>query len=179
MVGPGESGPGAICAGAIPCGPIRPYIGPLMGPLICANVWVGVRPTPSHATAMAQRQNRPNPHPDIPAFLGFNRGNFKPNHPLHTLRVPAKRCLWAFLREEHGDLQKPCRNKILKPVLTLICQAAFSQFRLSPSSCVWVVAVLHRTDHPWPAGEERGETEPHRVGYAVSTPKDRGSFDYG
>ena len=84
-VDPGEPGAGAVCAGAIPCGPKRPFI--------CAKECVGARPTPSHAAAMAQRQSLPSPHPAIPAFLGFNRGNFKPNHPLHEFHAARRMML--------------------------------------------------------------------------------------
>jgi hypothetical protein len=74
IVGPAEPGLGATGTGPKPCGPIIP--------VICANACVGAKPMLSDSAAMAQRQNLPKPHPAIPAFLGFNRGNFKPNRPL-------------------------------------------------------------------------------------------------
>jgi hypothetical protein len=50
---------------------------------------------------MMQRQNLPDPHPRIPAFLGFNRGNFKPNRLVYAWERQPPNDAPALLREQN------------------------------------------------------------------------------
>jgi hypothetical protein len=66
---------------------------------------VGAKPTASQAAAMAPRQKFPDPHPRILTFLGFNRGDFKPNRPLRALPSCASNGSCDQLRDQHRDLK--------------------------------------------------------------------------
>jgi hypothetical protein len=72
-----------------------------MRPFTCANISVGAKTAPIQAAAMAQRQKLPRPHPAIPAFFDINRGNFKPNRPLHTERRHQPNAASGLLPEQN------------------------------------------------------------------------------
>ncbi len=113
-------------------------------------------------------------------FSRFQSRQFQAESPASPSAAPPRQMALAISAASKIEIcKKPCRCKTLKPVLNLNCRAAFSPSGLSPYSCLRLVAVLRRADHAQPVGRERGDTEPYRVGHAISTPKDRGSFDYG